>query len=245
MRSSSAPRENARLRAASITDKRRGILYTMATAANTQDLVDIKEIRENTVILKSGKICQVLIIGGLNFSLKSEAEQNVITQAYQNFLNSLNFPIQIIIHSRKLSIHKYLDFLETRRGQESSPLLQDQIAEYKDFVGKLVAENAIMIKTFLVTVSFTSASLPSSSGFFSSIPGMGKKNDTKKQDAENSMEFRANLQQLTQRVSQVQQGLSAIGLDAAVLDEEQLVELFYNFYNPETVEKDELPVPKQ
>src|SRR4051812_28542163 len=102
------------------------------TFANAQDLVALKEIRDNTLVLKSGELRQILMVGGINFSLKSESEQNVITEGYQNFLNGLNFPIQIIIHSRKINVEKYLESLTERRGQEPSALLQDQIAEYQE-----------------------------------------------------------------------------------------------------------------
>ncbi|MEK7608373.1 MAG: hypothetical protein AAB495_02245, partial [Patescibacteria group bacterium] len=114
--------------------------------ANSQTLVEIADIRNNTVILKDGTLRKVLIVGGVNFSLKSQQEQDLITGAYQNFLNSLDFPFQTIIHSRKINIQKYLDDLEKRRVEEPSPLLQNQIAEYREFVHQFIQENAIMEK---------------------------------------------------------------------------------------------------
>src|SRR3989344_6217796 len=209
--------------------------------ANTQDLVSIDDIRQNTVILKDKSIRQILIVGGINFSLKSDAEQTLITQAYQNFLNGLSFSVQIIIHSRKINIEKYLASLEERRTQESSPLLQDQIAEYGEFIRGFVAENAIMATTFFVVVPFSPIALPSKTTLLGFIPFLGKKKgDEKKIQEEKLADFEGNTAQLTQRVNQITQGLAAIGLEAILLNDEQLTELFYNFYNPETVEKEEM-----
>lgn len=214
--------------------------------ANSQDLVVIEDIQKNTLVLKDGSLRQVLLVGGINFSLKSEIEQNIITDAYKSFLNGLDFPIQIIIHSRKLNIEKYLGMLEGRKSEESSPLLQDQIAEYEDFIRKFVSENAIMSKTFLAVVPFTPIMLPTKTSILSSIPFL-KKNAAgrKKMESEKQTSFGENLEQLEQRVAQVTEGLAAIGLEIIRLNDEQLVELLYNFYNPETVEKENIIPQKQ
>ncbi len=87
-------------------------------AGSSLDLVDIKEIREKTVIVKDGSFRQIIMVGGVNFSLKSDEEQTIITQAYQTFLNSIDFPLQILIHSRKVNIHQYLQTLLVRKEAE-------------------------------------------------------------------------------------------------------------------------------
>ena len=222
---------------------------------NVLDLVSIKEIRQGTVIMKSGSFRQVLMIGGTNFSLKSESEQNIITEAYQNFLNSINFPIQIIIHSRKINIEKYLQKLDERRANEPSPLLQDQTLEYQEFIRGFIKDNAIMAKTFFVVVPYTPVSIKKTgTSILDSLPIIGKKqeikkDDKKKTDEEKAKEFEEEFQealvQLGQRVAQVSQGLFAIGLESVPLNDEQLVELFYNFYNPETVEKEHVGHPQE
>ncbi len=225
----------------------------MPSFSNTQDLVEIDAIRNDIVVLKSGAMEQVLIVGGTNFALKSEEEQKVLVQTYQNFLNSLNFPIQILIHSRKLNIEKYLATLAERRSQEPSPLLQDQTMEYEEFIRGFVQEHAIMTKTFLVVVPFTPIGMPSKeavSKFLPSLPFFGKKKEApKKKDegerAANDEVFTENALQLRQRVSQVVDGLAAVGLEAAPLKANELVELFYNFYNPETTEREDIPTPKE
>lgn len=214
--------------------------------ANTQDLVAIEEIRDDTVVLKNGSLRQILMVGGVNFSLKSEEEQVIITQGYQNFLNALDFPIQIVIHSRKINIDRYLAGLEARRVEEPSALLQNQIAEYQEFIRGFVTENAIMAKTFFVVVPFSPIVLPSKEAVSKFIPFFKKKNhEAEKRALEaKQMSFREALGQLKQRVTQVAQGLAAIGLETKVLTTEELIELFYNFYNPETVEKEKLNLPE-
>lgn len=209
--------------------------------ANTQDLVKIENIRGKTLILKDGSLRQVVMVGGINFALKSEEEQNIITQSYQNFLNSLNFQIQIIVHSRKINIQRYLQNMEERKSKEESALLQDQISEYQEFIRRFVADNAIMSKTFFVVVPFfpLAVSLPAKD-LNRFLPFLRKKTPADEAAAaqETEKEFAENLLQLTQRTNQVVDGLSQVGLEAAVLGEEELLELFYNFYNPETVEKE-------
>lgn len=214
--------------------------------ANSQDLVDIKEIRENTVILKNGGLRQIIMVGGINFALKSEEEQNVMIQAYQNFLNGLDFQLQIIIHSRKINIDKYLEGLAQFEEKETSPILKNQTKEYREFIQGFVQKNAIMQKIFLAVVPFLPVVLASpeaTNKFF----GFFKKD--KLSEEKSKQESEANLQesigQLSQRVSQVDDGLKSIGLETTVLNKEQLVELFYNFYNPETVEREKINLPAE
>jgi type IV secretory pathway VirB4 component len=217
----------------------------MAKFGNSQDLVEIEEVHDNTIILKDGGYRQILIVGGINFSLKSEEEQNQLTAGYQNFLNSIDFPFQVLIHSRKLNIDHYLAELETRMRAELSPLLQNQIAEYREFVRQFVAENAIMEKTFLLVISWYPAGLGTASGgILSNLPFFGKKKDAAKEKVAKDEDFHKNLQQMAQRTNQVLQGLSSIGLESVLLNDEQLIELFYNFYNPGATERETINLPK-
>ncbi len=216
--------------------------------ANTQDLVEIKEVRGSTVILKNGSLRQIVMVGGINFALKSETEQDIVTNTYRNFLNGLDFPLQIIIHSRKVNIEKYLQGLAQYEAKETSPLLINQAEEYAEFIRGFVQKNAVMEKTFLVVVPFfpLNISLPNQSSVGKLLPFIGGKKDgvaEEKAKEEATRNFTENEAQLKQRVSQVVEGLTAIGLDAAVLDYEQLIELFYNFYNPEAIEKEKINLP--
>jgi type IV secretory pathway VirB4 component len=217
-------------------------------AGNSQDLVDIKEIRGNVVMLKDGSLRQIVMVGGVNFALKSETEQNLMIQAYQSFLNGVDFPLQILVHSRKVNIDDYLATLLKRKESESSPLLQNQIEEYVAFIKGFIEKNAIMEKTFLMVIPFypmanIAGASKTVSGFF---PSFGKKAAPKAADpaADEEIErtFKEIVAQLNQRTSQVINGIGGIGLDVTILENEELIELFYNFYNPQTVEREKINV---
>jgi len=215
-------------------------------AGNSLDLVEIKDIKDNVVIMKDGSLRQIIMVSGVNFSLKSEAEQNMMTQAYQNFLNAIDFPLQIVVHSRKVNISVYLDTLMKRREMEQAPLLQSQISEYVEFIKGFVEKNAIMEKSFLVTVPFypTGALAAAPANAVSGVlPFFGKKKDAeeeKRSGEEADRIYRESIAQLNQRTTQIVTGLENIGLEAVPLENEELVELFYNFYNPQTVEKEKI-----
>lgn len=214
---------------------------------NSLDLVDIREIRDKTVVMKDGSLREIIMVGGVNFALKSEMEQNIMTQQYQNFLNGADFPLQIVIHSRKVNIDKYISDLVARKAVEESPLLQSQIDEYVEFVKGFVQKNAIMEKTFLVVVPFYPTSIVPKRSSVTGLLPFGKKGSEAKsaeQAAADEQGFRENLAQLSQRVNQAMNGLFEIGLEATLLGDEALEELFYNFYNPQTVERKEIPLPK-
>src|SRR5262245_32694171 len=105
--------------------------------ASTQTYLDIAEIKEGTVVLRDGSLRAVLVVSSVNFSLKSVEEQNALISSYQNFLNSLEFPIQILMQSRRLDIHAYLDKLRTVMQQQTNELLRLQTQEYVEYIGKL------------------------------------------------------------------------------------------------------------
>lgn len=220
---------------------------TKQDMGNSLDLVDVKEIKENTVILKDGGLRQIIMVGGVNFSLKSETEQNIITGGYQTFLNGLDFPLQIVVHSRKVNIEKYVERLQARKEIEQSPILQSQIDEYVEFIKGFVQKNAIMEKVFLVVIPYYPMATGPGAKAKAGFSLFGKKNDAAakaKDDEENERIFRENLAQLNQRTSQAMSGILGMGLEATLLGYEQLVELFYNFYNPQTIERQNMPIPR-
>lgn len=217
---------------------------------NSLDLVDIEEIRGNVVLMKDGSLKQIVMVGGVNFALKSELEQSIITQGYQNFLNSVDFPLQVVIHSRKVNIDRYTQGLIARKDSEESALLKSQIDEYVEFIKGFIQKNAIMEKTFLVVVPFYPLSIASSKKAVEKyLPFFGnKKPEAKnaagktKTEAELEQAYKENLAQLDQRTGQVMSGLAGIGLEVTVLENDALIELFYNFYNPQTIERENITV---
>lgn len=206
----------------------------------TQDLIPIQEIRDGVMVLPGGELRSVLIASSLNFALKSEDEQNAIVYAFQDFLNSLDFPLQISVMSRRLDIDPYLEELKVKRDAQQNELLRLQMTEYINFVGELVKGNDIMTKSFFISLSFSAFDNRRASfkdKFVGALPLPGKKNKQKKGAAEtklNEATFEQNRKQLLQRVEQVAVGLRGIGLRVAPLQTQEVLELLYNAFNPST-----------
>lgn len=207
----------------------------IAGANSTQQFVEIDKIKDGIITLKNGGLRSVVMVAGLNFELKSEEEQDVIISSYQDFLNSLDFSVQIMIHSRKLNIENYLQKMEEIKVKEPNELLKNQIDEYITFIRDFVKQNEIMTKNFFVVIPYEGAGLKEAKKGIMSMLSFGKKKDNKKEQQES---FDQQMSQLRQRIDQVLAGLERIGLRSVVLNDDELVELYYNLYNPETIEKD-------
>jgi hypothetical protein len=200
-----------------------------ANTVSTQAHLDVAEIREGTVVLRDGSLRAVIVVSSTNFSLKSGDEQNALIDSYQSFLNSLDFPIQILMQSRKLDIHSYLDKLRAVMQQQTNELLRLQTQEYIEYVAKLIEFASIMNKTFYVVVPYSP--FITKDGVMQKIRNLInpiKNISLKKQ------EFEGHKEQLYQRVNQILGSLNAMGLHTLVLDTEELVELLYNSYNFDT-----------
>lgn len=210
-------------------------------AQPTQQFVEIEDIKDGIVVLKNGSLRSILMVSGINLDLKSEEEQNAIISTYQNFLNTLDFSIQFVIHSRKLNIENYLSKLAERQEQEVNELLKNQISEYIEFIKSFVELNAVMAKTFFVIVPYDPITIPGGGKKLLSFFNIGAKNKTS--FLEETLEQK--ITQLNQRSEQAITGLSQIGLRAVALNDEELVELFYNLYNPGTVEKKEIKISEE
>ncbi|MDO8557133.1 MAG: hypothetical protein Q7R98_01580 [Candidatus Jorgensenbacteria bacterium] len=212
----------------------------MEPSLPTQKFVEIKEVKNSIVYLKKGGLRKILIVSGINFDLKSEEEQEMILGTFQNFLNGLDFPIQFFIHSRKVNIESYLERMLARKNEETNELLKIQIAEYVEFIKSFVEQNAIIDKAFFVIVPYEPLILVSEArGFLSGVLGQ-KPNQKQKENTE-----KENAEQLEQRVSQVTSGLGQIGLRTAELADDEMVELFYNLYNPQLTEKKNLEATRK
>lgn len=205
----------------------------MATeqAAATQEFVPVREVRDGVVILKDGGLRAVLLTSSINFALKSQDEQNSILFQFQNFLNSLEFPVQIALQSRKLDIRPYIALLENRYREQVGDLLKIQTREYIEFI-KSFTENAnIMTKSFFMVVPYTPPTLTGAAvgGFFSR-----KKSSAA---AEESAQFEEHRTQLEQRIAIIEQGLIRTGVRVVQLGTEEIIELYYKIFNPGEQEK--------
>lgn len=201
----------------------------------TQDFIPIKEIRDGIVILKDSSMRSILMISSTNFALKSSDEQQSIIFQFQNFLNSLNFSIQIFIQSRRLDIRPYIALLENRLKEQTTDLMRVQMREYIRFIKTFTDENNIMKKTFFIVVPYNPATLQVTTK--SPLGGLfgGKKTEVTKNE-----DFEEQRTQLDQRIAVVEQGIVRCGLRAVQLGTEELIEVYYKLFNPGDVEK---PIP--
>ena len=208
-----------------------------ATSA-TQEFVPIKEVRDGIVILKDGGMRSILLCSSLNFSLKSEDERNAILLQFQDFLNSLDFSIEIVIQSRKLDIRPYIALLEAQEKIQTNNLMKIQVREYIEFIKNFTESTNIMTKSFFIVVPYSPALLNTGGAKsiedISSRLGLGSK---KRQAAATESNFDENRTQLEERLSVVEQGLVRTGIRVARLGTEEVIELFYKAFNPGETEK--------
>jgi hypothetical protein len=203
---------------------------------STQDFIPIQEIRDGIVILKNGGMRSVVLATSLNFALKSADEQGAILNEFQNFLNSLDFSIQIFAQSKKLDIRPYIALLEDRYKEQTTDLMKIQVREYIEFVRSFVESTSIMSKSFFVVVPYDPPILTGNKNPISNIlPGKGRPAVDK--SASVDAQFAEYRSQLEQRVAVVEQGLVRCGIRAAELGTEEVVELFYKIFNPGDTEK--------
>lgn len=196
--------------------------------SSTQDHLDIEDIRDNLVLLKDGACCLLLSTTAVNFSLLSESEQDAIIYAYAGLLNSLTFPIQIVITSQKKNIANYLSLLAAQKQKITNPLLKSQLEKYYSFIQKTVQENEVLDKKFYLAIPFSSLELGVSTALTSSLkksPGLPMDKDTIIARAKNVL--------LPKRDHLLKQ-LVRIGLKAKQLITPELIKLFYGYYNPDS-----------
>jgi hypothetical protein len=205
----------------------------MLKAKATQEFIPIKEVRDGIIVLKDGELRAIVLANSINLSLKSDDEQKATILQFQNFLNTLDFPIQISVQSRRLDIRPYLLLLENRLKVQSEPLLKLQTKEYIEFIRNFTESVAIMTKTFFVVVPYTHTVLKSDSGILGKI--FGRKNKEEARIAK-QVDFEEKRSQLEERVAVVQQGLGRCGINSAQLGTEEVVEVFYKVFNPGAVE---------
>ena len=203
----------------------------------TQAYLPIAEIKDGVVVLKDGTLRSVLLVSSINFALKSEDEQNAIVSGYVGFLNSIDFPLQIVAQSRRLQIKPYLDNLQQIEKTQSNELLRVQIADYRAFVSELVEIGQIMTKKFYVVVPFDPLSNKKKS-FWSRFKEVMKPASTIRLK---DKRFQERKEDLELRVRQVLNGLSSMGLNVVPLDTQALIELYYATYNPDISFAEQMP----
>jgi len=204
-------------------------------AQSTKDFVAINDIRDNVAILKDGSLRSVIEVSSMNFELKSADEQTAIIQAFQNFINSIDFPLQINISSRKLDIQPYIKSLDTLSTEISNELMKIQAIEYSRFIKGLTELANIMSKKFYVVIPLYAIEAATSTGgtakgFLGVLkgavnPGAATKNIT-------DQELQNYKIQLDQRIDFIMNGIGGLGLDGRVLQKDELMNFYYSYYNP-------------
>lgn len=187
---------------------------------STQQFLEIEQIKEGVVALRNKSLRGVIMVSSLNFALKSEDEQNAIIYQFQNFLNSLDFSIEITIQSRRVNITGYLDKLKDLEAKQENELLKIQIGDYRKFVGDLIAGGQILAKSFFVIVPFTLIEIFKKER----VPILSEE------------QFQRAKSQLWQRMEFVSLGLRRCGLQCTPLNTAELIELFWSLYHPEEAE---------
>ena len=193
-----------------------------------QDFLQIDQIKEGVIILKNKLLRGVLMVSSLNFALKSDDEQSAIIYQFQSFLNSLDFPCQILVQSRKINITGYIDKLKKLEQEQTDELLQIQTTGYREFIESLVKMGTIMTKSFFVIVPFNllETKIEESDGLLQAakLPKLTEE------------QFQRSKIQLQQRMEFVILGLRRCGLKAVPLNTEEIVELFWGLHHPNQAE---------
>ena len=200
-----------------------------ATVGATQQFVSVKEIRNGVIILKDGGYRGILICSSINFGLKSAEEQHAIILGFQNFLNTLDFSIQIVVNSRKMDLRPYLELLAEKEAEQKTELMRIQLHEYMEFVRSFADQANIMTKSFYVVVAYAPHLSTSNAVSFLRRGGAPS-------DAASEISFEEDRAQLEQRLALVASGLSGTGVRAVPLGTEEVIELLYRSFNPGELE---------
>ena len=197
---------------------------------STQQYLDIAEIKDNTVVMRDGTLRSVLLVSSINFALKSEDEQNAVISSYVSFLNNINSMIQIVVQSRELNIAGYMEYLKEKEKVQTNKLLKAQTAEYIEYIKELVSIGKIMKKVFYVIVPYSPTS-DQRKGFFASLLEALKPATLLKLK---EVRFNKYKEALTRRTDSILSSLSSLGVEVKPLNTQELIELYYQTYNPET-----------
>lgn len=199
----------------------------MPDAKSAQSFVPVKEVRNGVIILKEGGYRGVLMCSSVNFALKSEDEQKAVIGGFQTFLNTLDFSVQIVIHSRRMDIRPYLALLEERTDSQATELMRIQVREYMQFIKNFIEGSDIMTKLFYVVVPYEPAPIGKVA---SSVPFFGNKSSASANEGM-SQSFEEYRVQLEQRMALVASSLSSSGVRAVPLGTEEIIELLYRSFN--------------
>lgn len=208
----------------------------------TQNTLAFSEIRDNMVVMNDGSFRAVIACKSINFDLMSSKEREGIEYSYQNFLNSLYFPVQILIRSQRVDIGPYIERLTNIRRDQENMLLNVLTDDYIDFIDTLSQEANIMDKSFYVTIPYwphgdINTVKRSSKSLFSTIFGG---NPQQRAIIVDHAQYEKAKDEIKNHVDSVMSGLFQLGVKCVQLSTKELGELYYNFYNPDTAVREPL-----
>lgn len=207
---------------------------------STQAHLPFVAVEDGMVIMPDGSYRAVLAVGATNFALKSQQEQEAIIITYQNFLNSLNYSIQIVMQSRTLDLELYLKKLEENIPSQRNDLIKQQTADYVAYMRELITAANIMDKRFYVVISYAPLQM-TKQGLLSSLFSRSNKNTIVKVDQK---QFEAHRDELKQRAGIIGSGLSSLGLKVKPLETDDLIRLYYGCYNIDLAAEERLENPQ-
>ncbi len=210
-----------------------------APKPSTQDTLLISEIRDGVVVMRDGSLRNVLMASAVNFDLMSAGEREGVEYAYQSFLNSLHFPIQIVVKSQRLELESYIANLQQLQTEQDNPMLANLMDDYIANIFNLIDQVNIMDKQFYVVVPFYPPVVDkiAKKNIVSSIAGSFKKTTV---TTVNETDFNAYKEELAQRVGLVSSGLGQMGVRNIPLNTQELIDLYYSAYNPDAAENQKL-----
>ena len=217
---------------------------------SSQSLISLQQIKKGVIILKNGSLRSVLEVSGINFDLKSEEEQSSVLISWRNLINNLDFPLQVVAHSRRVNIESYLNFLQEKIGQETNNLLKLQGEDYYTFIKGLTTGNNIMKKKFYVIVPYDPIILKPKTALSQILEAYKTLLNLRHQAFSASIplsdeSFGQHYQQLIIRQNNIITNLTRMGLQSRPLTTKELIELFFNSYNPEAFERESINIPEE
>ena len=199
--------------------------------SSTLNFLQIAEIRDSVLILRESQIRGVMAVSSTNFALKSQQEQEMIIGTFQGILNSIDFPIQIVVQNRRVNLDSYIEKLKNLQDTQMNDLLRVKMQEYIEYIQNIIREANIMEKNFYIVVGYDPITLRE--GIFGSFLRALNPARIVKQKQE---EFLKNRKMLMTRVDEVASKMGGLDLKVSLLNTEQLIALMYNCYNPDTTD---------
>lgn len=201
---------------------------TSPVKASTQSFIEIEEIKDDIVLMKDFSAAAVIEVGAVNFWLLSTEEQSSMIYSYSELLNSLSFPVQVLILSKKIDVSTYLDYLEEKINKQSVDILKKRVVGYREFIKSVIKINSVLEKRFFFVVPFS----PLEMGVNGANPGSLNKEYVFTRAKTALYPKRDNLLRL----------ITKIGLKGSILQRQELTELYYNLYNPSATGRKLAPI---